>query len=178
MLSPYFCQTRSCSSDYSKRSWKQTPRYTASLWKNDSSFLSLLSHEKGIPDKPPAEGRWRRLSALERPSPPRHFHSPSPAAAPRAQPGVREGAADLALRSQPSPSFLFCGGFPTIEVNSSIIHPLKRALPFFACKNVKGDRHVDFLSRLPVTNARTSRCFQYLLSFGPTARWNYLAVSD
>lgn len=79
MLSPYFCQTRSCSSDYSKSSWKQTPHYTASLPKNNSSFLPLLSNEKGIPDKSPAEGRWRRLPALEHPSPPRHFQSPSPA---------------------------------------------------------------------------------------------------
>lgn len=37
----------------------------------------------------------------------------------------------------PLRSFLFCRGFPTAKVNSSIIHPAKRALPFCTLRTYK-----------------------------------------
>lgn len=161
MLPLYFCQTRSWSSDYSNTCWKLTPHYTASPWKTTVPSSPSFPTKREFQMNPSTESTWTRPISIKLYYPPLRFHNTPPALQILQQPqwlsqAFAGGAADLALRSQRSPSFLFCGGFPTITVNSSIIHPVKRALPFFTHKNVKGDWNADFLSWLSITSAWTS----------------------
>lgn len=63
-----------------------------------------------------------------KPCHPHRFHGAAPALQGQQPPGIRQ-ALQRVQPTLPSPSFLFCRGFPSIEVNSSTTRPVYRLTP-------------------------------------------------
>lgn len=116
---PYFCQTRSRPSDYSNRCWKQNTTLHGFSLENYSSFLSLISNQAGIPDKRlnRMHENWATGIKPSYPSPP----SPAPECSNHPQ----GSAGSQGSVHHPSPSFLFCGGFPTMRWIPALFTQLK-----------------------------------------------------